>query len=41
MFKLELRPASSRVMAYFSPVFALLLTVFLVVCCFSRSVKIR
>jgi simple sugar transport system permease protein len=28
MFKLELRPASSRVMAYFSPVFALLLTVF-------------
>lgn len=28
MFKLELRPASSQVMAYFSPVFALLLTVF-------------
>ncbi|WP_423680356.1 ABC transporter permease [Undibacterium sp. WLHG33] len=28
MFKLELRPASSRVMAYFSPVFALMLTVF-------------
>jgi len=28
MFKLELRPASSRMMAYFSPVFALLLTVF-------------